>query len=89
MHNDIITLLQAGTSAILPKDSLEQKLKTEKKLKIKLGMDPTSPNLHLGHAVVLGKMRQFQDLGHEIILIIGDYTAQIGDPTGKSKTRPR
>jgi tyrosyl-tRNA synthetase len=72
----------------LPAGLLQKKLESGKKLKIKLGMDPTAPDLHLGHAVVLRKMRQFQDLGHEIIFLIGDYTARIGDPTGKSKTRP-
>ena len=83
-----LALLKEGTSQILPKSGLEKKLEREKKLKIKLGMDPTAPDLHLGHAVVLSKMRQFQDLGHEIIFLIGDFTARIGDPTGKSKTRP-
>ena len=67
---------------------LEFVLLSGKQLRVKLGIDPTSPDLHLGHAVVLRKMRQFQDLGHEIIFLIGDYTARIGDPTGKSKTRP-
>ncbi|NBV40632.1 tyrosine--tRNA ligase [bacterium] len=83
-----LELLSLGTVDILPLEDFKKKLESGKKLKIKLGMDPTAPDLHLGHAVVLGKMRQFQDLGHEIILIIGDFTARIGDPTGKSKTRP-
>jgi tyrosyl-tRNA synthetase len=60
-----------------------------KPLRVKLGLDPTAPDIHLGFAVVLKKLRQFQDLGHEAHLIIGDFTAQIGDPTGKSKTRPQ
>ena len=68
---------------------LVQSLKTGKPLKIKLGADPSRPDLHLGHSVVLRKLRQFQDLGHEAILIIGDFTAMIGDPSGKSKTRPQ
>ena len=72
----------------LPLEGLAKKLESGKKLKIKLGMDPTAPDLHLGHAVVLLKMKEFQDLGHEVIFLIGDYTARIGDPTGKSKTRP-
>jgi len=71
---------------------LEQKLKraaTEgRRLRVKLGMDPTAPDIHLGHSVVLRKLRQFQDLGHQAVLIIGDFTARIGDPTGRSKTRP-
>lgn len=77
-----------GTVAILPEDDFKKKLASGKKLKIKLGMDPTAPDLHLGHAVVLKKLRQFQDAGHDIMFLIGDFTARIGDPTGKSKTRP-
>lgn len=81
-------LLLAGTDSIIPKDELLKKLDLGRALKIKLGADPTSSDLHLGHAVVLSKLRQFQDLGHEVIFLIGDFTARIGDPTGKSKTRP-
>ncbi len=77
-----------GTSSVIPEDALLKKLKSGKQLTIKLGADPTAPDLHLGHAVVLRKMRQFQDLGHKVIFLIGDCTARIGDPTGKSKTRP-
>lgn len=80
--------LTSGTSAVIPKEDLIQKLKSGRKLKIKLGIDPTSPDLHLGHAVVFSKLKDFQDLGHEIIFLIGDYTARIGDPSGRSKTRP-
>src|SRR5579872_2379431 len=80
--------LLTGVAQSLPDGELRKKLESGKKLKIKLGMDPTSSDLHLGHAVVLSKMRQFQDLGHEIIFLIGDFTSLIGDPTGKSKTRP-
>lgn len=83
-----IAWLSAGTAQIIPESELRKKLESGKKLKIKLGMDPTSPDLHLGHAVVLGKMKQFQDLGHDVIFLIGDFTARIGDPSGKSKTRP-
>lgn len=83
-----LALLSAGTSSIIPQAELSAKLATGQPLKIKLGMDPTAPDLHLGHAVVLSKLRQFQDLGHEVIFLIGDFTARIGDPTGKSKTRP-
>jgi tyrosyl-tRNA synthetase len=80
--------LSIGTEQVLPEGELYKKLLQGRKLRIKLGMDPTAPDLHLGHAVVLTKMRQFQDLGHDIIFLIGDFTARIGDPTGKSKTRP-
>jgi tyrosyl-tRNA synthetase len=73
---------------IQPEDALIEKLKTGRRLRVKLGVDPSSSDLHIGHAVVLRKMRQFQDLGHKVILIIGDFTAMIGDPTGRSKTRP-
>jgi len=84
----IIEKLTNGTQQVLPAQELLKKLQKGKKLKIKLGMDPTSPDLHLGHAVVLQKLKEFQDFGHEIIFLIGDFTAMIGDPTGKSKTRP-
>lgn len=84
----IVTELAQGTTAVIPRAELEQKLASGKKLKIKFGIDPTSTELHIGHAVVLAKLRQFQELGHEIILLIGDFTAQIGDPTGRSKARP-
>lgn len=83
-----LEIIKSGTVQTLPEADLVKKLSSGKKLKIKLGMDPTAPDLHLGHAVVLSKMRQFQDLGHEVIFLIGDFTALIGDPTGKSKTRP-
>ena len=77
-----------GTVQIVPEGELEKKLASGKKLNIKLGMDPTSPDLHLGHAVVLSKLKQFQDLGHNVIFLIGDFTSRIGDPSGRSKTRP-
>ncbi len=81
-------LLVMGAAQVTPHEELLARLKEGKKLKIKLGMDPTAPDLHLGHAVVLSKMRTFQDLGHDVIFLIGDFTARIGDPTGRSKTRP-
>lgn len=85
-------LLRRGTGGVVPTGGLEEKLmkaeRTGKPLKIKLGLDPTAPDIHLGFAVVLRKLRQFQDLGHQVIIIIGDYTALIGDPSGKSVTRP-
>lgn len=86
-------LIKAGAVDVLPEDELAKKIEksisNKKPLIIKLGCDPSKPDLHIGHAVVLHKMRQFQDLGHKAILIIGDFTAMIGDPTGKSKTRPQ
>jgi tyrosyl-tRNA synthetase len=87
-----IELLKRGTVEVFRGDELAQRLtesqKTGKPLRVKLGMDPTAPDIHLGHTVVLRKLRQFQDLGHKAILIIGDYTARIGDPTGQNTTRP-
>src|SRR6516225_11548109 len=72
----------------LPEGALEQKLATGRPLRVKLGIDPTAPDIHLGHTVVLQKLREFQDLGHTIVLIIGDYTARVGDPSGRTTTRP-
>ncbi len=80
--------IKAGTVQVIPESELLQKLAGEKKLRVKLGMDPTAPDLHLGHAVILRKLKEFQDLGHEVIFLVGDFTARIGDPTGRSKTRP-
>lgn len=85
---EIISRITANTAQVIPTQELEKKLKKNTPLTIKLGMDPTAPDLHLGHAVVLEKLKDFQDLGHNVIFLIGDFTAQIGDPTGKSKTRP-
>ena len=87
-----LTALRRGVAQILPAEGLEAKLKrayeTGTPLIVKLGCDPSRPDLHVGHAVVLRKLRQFQDLGHRAVLIVGDFTAMIGDPSGKSKTRP-
>ena len=80
--------LTDGTEAVYTVAELEKRLQADRPLRVKLGMDPTAPDLTLGHTVVLRKLRQFQDLGHKAVLIIGDYTALIGDPTGRSKTRP-
>ncbi|MCK5473406.1 MAG: tyrosine--tRNA ligase, partial [Planctomycetes bacterium] len=84
--------LERGTVEVFSRQELAEKLakagQQKKQLRIKLGLDPTSPDIHLGHTVVLRKMRQFQDIGHKAVLIIGDYTARIGDPTGQDKTRP-
>lgn len=84
---DLLTLV-ARAVQVIPYQELETKIASGKKLKIKLGLDPTSPDLHLGHTIVLSKLKEFQDMGHEIIFLIGDYTALIGDPSGRSKTRP-
>lgn len=84
----ITKLLTHGVEEVIVKKDLEKKLQSGKRLKIKLGIDPSRPDLHLGHSVVLKKLKEFQSMGHEIILIIGDFTGMIGDPTGKSKTRP-
>jgi len=93
--NDIqsqVMQLARGAEAIYTQQELEARLKlaaaTGRQLRVKLGLDPTAPDIHLGHTVVLRKMRQFQDLGHKAVMIIGDYTARIGDPTGQNKTRP-
>ena len=85
---DQLKIIKENTMDFINDEEFINKLKEKKKLKIKLGVDPSRPDLHLGHAVVLKKLKQFQDLGHEVILIIGDFTARIGDPSGKSKTRP-
>lgn len=91
--NEQLDLITKNTVEVISVEELEQKIKrsikTNKPLKIKLGADPSRPDLHIGHAVVLRKLRDFQDLGHTAILIIGDFTAMIGDPSGKSKTRPQ
>jgi len=87
-----LAIIKRGTVEIVPEEELIKKLKKSRKenkpLRVKLGVDPTRPDLHLGHSVILRKLRQFQDLGHEAILIIGGFTAMIGDPTGQNKTRP-
>ncbi|MFL2554786.1 MAG: tyrosine--tRNA ligase [Candidatus Rariloculaceae bacterium] len=80
--------LRRGTEEVLREDELKEKLEAGRPLRVKVGFDPTAPDLHLGHTVVLNKMRQFQSLGHEIIFLIGDFTGMIGDPSGKSVTRP-
>jgi len=86
--NDALEIIARGTDEILLQDDLVSKLNRGKPLRIKAGFDPTAPDLHLGHTVLLNKMRQFQELGHEIMFLIGDFTGMIGDPTGKSATRP-
>ena len=87
-----LEVLLRGAEQVVPEDGLEEKLELARRegrqLRVKLGVDPSSADLHIGHAVVLRKLRQFQDLGHRVVLIIGDFTAMIGDPSGRSKTRP-
>jgi tyrosyl-tRNA synthetase len=82
-----LELIKRGVDEIIPEAALLEKLKKKRPLKIKAGFDPTAPDLHLGHTVLLNKLRQFQDLGHEVIFLIGDFTGMIGDPTGKNVTR--
>ena len=90
--NEQMDLIRRGVSEIVPEDDLVRKIEraitTKSPMQVKLGCDPSRPDLHLGHSVVLRKLRQFQDIGHQAILIIGDFTGMIGDPSGKSKTRP-
>ncbi len=84
---DTLAIFERGADEILPLEELKKKLQKNKPLRIKVGFDPTAPDLHLGHTVVINKMRQLQDLGHEIIFLIGDFTGMIGDPSGKNVTR--
>lgn len=83
-----LALIERGADEILPRESLVEKLKRGKPLRVKAGFDPTAPDLHLGHTVLLNKLKQLQDMGHDIQFLIGDFTGMIGDPTGKSATRP-
>lgn len=87
--SDQISLILKGVVTCNTERDLKVKLDNRKPLKIKAGFDPTSPDLHLGHLVQLNKLKTFQDLGHEVTFLVGDFTASIGDPTGKSVTRPR
>ncbi|MCK4951292.1 MAG: tyrosine--tRNA ligase [Gammaproteobacteria bacterium] len=86
--DDALEIIRRGADEILVEAELTEKLKKGKPLRIKAGFDPTAPDLHLGHTVLINKLRQFQDLGHEVLFLIGDFTGMIGDPTGKSTTRP-
>lgn len=91
MHtiSEALTALCHGCDKVLGPEELKAKLEQNRPLRIKLGVDPTAPDIHLGHSIALSKLRQFQDMGHEAILIIGDFTAMIGDPSGRSATRPQ
>ena len=82
-------IIQSGAAQIVPEEDLLKKLKSGRTLRIKLGVDPTAPDIHIGHAVPLRKLRQFQDLGHTVVLIIGNGTGLIGDPSGRNSTRPQ
>jgi len=86
--NHQLELIKRGAVDLITEDELTDKLKRKKKLRIKLGVDPTTPDLHLGHTVVMQKLKQFQDLGHHVVFLIGDFTARIGDPSGRDETRP-
>src|SRR5438034_11174509 len=81
--------LRDGVVDALPKGQLAKQLEEGRELRVKFGIDPTAPDIHLGHVVVLRKLREFQDLGHLVVLIIGDYTARVGDPSGRSAARPQ
>ena len=81
-------LITRGIDEVLTEDDLTAKLDSKKQLIVKVGFDPTAPDLHLGHTVILNKMRHFQELGHKVVFLIGDFTGRIGDPSGKNKTRP-
>lgn len=83
-----LAVIKRGSDELLIESELVEKLKTGRPLRVKAGFDPTAPDLHLGHTVLLNKLRQFQDLGHQVLFLIGDFTGMIGDPTGKSATRP-
>lgn len=83
-----LAIIKRGADELLIEQELIAKLKTGKPLRVKAGFDPTAPDLHLGHTVLINKLRQLQDLGHQILFLIGDFTGMIGDPTGKSTTRP-
>jgi tyrosyl-tRNA synthetase len=85
---DALALIRRGIDELIPENELVEKLKAGRPLRVKAGFDPTAPDLHLGHTVLINKLRQFQDLGHQVIFLIGDFTGMIGDPTGKSATRP-
>jgi tyrosyl-tRNA synthetase len=87
-ESSIEHLLARNVERVVDKGHLREALRSGRKLRIKLGIDPTTPDLHLGHAVVFWKLREFQELGHKVVLIIGDFTAQVGDPSGKTRTRP-
>ena len=83
-----LDILKLGAEEVLPEGALEEQLAAGDPLRVKLGIDPTAPDIHLGHVVVLTKLAQFQQQGHQVVLIIGDYTARVGDPSGRDTQRP-
>ncbi|KZY93060.1 tyrosine--tRNA ligase, partial [Oleiphilus sp. HI0072] len=85
---EALEIIKRGAEELIVEEDLVKKLEAGKKLRVKAGFDPTAPDLHLGHTVLINKLKQFQDLGHEVLFLIGDFTGMIGDPTGKSATRP-
>src|SRR5512134_35337 len=85
---EALAAIKRGCDELIVEEELAKKLATGRKLRVKLGLDPTAPDLHLGHTVVINKLRHFQDLGHQVQFLIGDFTGMIGDPTGKNQTRP-
>src|SRR6267378_8468959 len=88
-----LEVIRSGVEELIPEEELVRKLErsiaSRKPLRIKQGFDPTAPDIHLGHTIGLRKLRQFQDLGHQVVLIVGDFSALVGDPSGRSQTRPR
>ncbi len=87
--DEALAFLKQGAAQIISENELRKKLAFGRPLRVKLGVDPTTSDIHLGHSIVLRKLRQFQDLGHQAVLIIGDFTGMIGDPSGRSATRPQ
>jgi tyrosyl-tRNA synthetase len=85
---DSLAVIKRGCDELLVEQEMAERLASGRPLRVKAGFDPTAPDLHLGHTVLLNKMRQFQELGHHVIFLIGDFTGMIGDPTGKNATRP-
>ena len=83
-----LSVIRRGADELLVETELTARLQTGKPLRVKAGFDPTAPDLHLGHTVLIRKMKHFQDLGHRVVFVVGDFTAMIGDPSGRSKTRP-
>ena len=88
MKDSELALLLRGVEEVIPKEEFKKKLEKKRPLRIKLGFDPTAPDLHLGHTVILNKLKLFQDLGHQVIFLIGDFTGLVGDPSGVNETRP-
>ena len=86
--DEALAVIKRGCDELIVEEEMARKLQTGRALRIKLGLDPTAPDLHLGHTVVINKLRHFQELGHQVQFLIGDFTGMIGDPSGKNQTRP-